>query len=163
MTRTDETATGTNRPPTGRSRTLLWILGGTVVVALVIGIAVGGLRQPTMLDSATPEGVVQAYLSAVFDHDYQQAVDHLTQESATRCTTSDFRASAVDDDIVVDLDEVRVRDDRVEVRVQMRATAEPLPFEAVDTWTETFVLIDEGGAWRITGDPWPLTSCTRPE
>lgn len=163
MTETNETSTEADRPRPGRSRTLLWVLAGVVLVALVVGVAVGGPRTPATLDPDSPEWVVQRYLQAVFDHDDPQAVGYLSAETAARCTTADFREAYVPDDMVADLDQVRRRDDRAEVRVQMRSTAQPLPFEAMNTSIETFVLVMENGSWRITDDPWPLFSCARPE
>ncbi len=161
----DVTATETEagRPPPGRSRALLWVLGGLVLVTLVIGAVVGAVRDPATLDPQSPEGVVQSYLEAVFDHDYTNAVGYLTAETAERCRPSAFRDAWVPDDLIADLDEVRVRDGQADVRVQLRSTADPLPFESMDPSVETFTLVDDDGPWRITDEPWPLHSCERPE
>lgn len=163
MTGTNETSADHDEPQADRSRTLLWVLGGLTLAALLVGVVIGGLRDPATVDPESPEGVVQSYLLAVFDHDYPQAVEYLSVETAERCTASVFRDAWVPDDVVVDLDDVRIRNGRADVRVQLRSTAQPLLFEAMNTSIETFVLADEEGAWRISEEPWPLFSCTRPE
>lgn len=163
MTATDGTRPGDGRPQPDRSRLLLWAFGGLLLVALAVGAVAGAARRPAALEPGSPEAVVQSYLAAVLDSDYGTAARYLSDETAERCPASMFREVWVPDDLVADLDEVRLGDARAEVRVQVRSTADPLPFEAINTSIETFVLIDEEGAWRITDDPWPLFSCTRPE
>lgn len=163
MTATNDTRLESERQQSGRSRTLLWVLLGLLVAALVVGVVVAATRAPVRLDPESPEGVVQSYLEAVLDRDYGRAAEYLSAETAERCPPSLFREAWIPDDVVADLDEVRLRDENADVRVQIRTTAEPLPFEALDTSIETFVLIDEDGSWRIDGAPWPLYSCTRPE
>ncbi len=163
MTATDDTAADEPRPD--RSRALLWVLGGLVLVMLLVGVIVGAARGPAALDPQSPEGVVQSYITAVLDHDYGLAAGYLSEATAQRCPAWTFRDTWVPDDLVADLDAVRIRDGRAEVRVQLRQTAEPLPFDfgSVDPSIETFVLSDEDGPWRITDDPWPLLNCEPPE
>ena len=141
---------------------LLWVLGGLVALALAIGAVVGGLRDPAELDPRRPEGVVQEYLKAVLDRDYAAAVGYLSDETAERCPASAFRETWVPDDLTADLEDVRSQAGQVEVLVRLRTAADPLPFDDGLSSTEAFTLVEEDGAWRLTGDPWPLYSCRGP-
>lgn len=138
---------------------LLWILAGLVVIALVVGLVIAALRPPTSLDIDRPEGVVQAYLRAVLDHDHAAAAGYLSQATAERCPASAFRAAWVPEGMTADLDDVQATGDRAEVRVVLHPDTALPPFDAVDSTTELFRLIREDGAWRLTGIPWPLVSC----
>jgi hypothetical protein len=160
MTAPDQTDGAKPRPD--RSRTLLWVFGGVVLLTLVIGVVVGALRNPATLDPQSPEGVVQSYLVAVLDDDFVTAASYLSAETAQRCRASAFREAWVPDDLTADLDDVRFRADRAEVRVQLRSATDPLSLESPDSPIETFVLIEDDGPWRIAGDPWPLYSCEPP-
>ncbi|HSJ46079.1 MAG TPA: hypothetical protein VK923_15505 [Euzebyales bacterium] len=142
-----------------RPTSLLWILAGLVVVALVVGLVIAALRPPTSLDIGRPEGVVQAYLQAVLEHDHAAATGYLSEATAERCPASAFRATWVPEGLTADLDDVQVTGDRAEVRVVLHPNTALPPFEAVDSTTELFRLTREVGAWRFTGIPWPLVSC----
>ena len=157
MTATDEARSGQRRRE--RSTMLLWVLGALVAVAVVVGAVVGGLRGPAALDRDSPEGAVQGYLDAVLDRDYAEAVAYLSEQTAERCPASAFRETWVPDDLAAHLEGVQVEGDRAEVRVRLRAAADPPPFDAGFESTEAFTLVEEDGVWRLTGEPWPLYSC----
>ncbi|HSK98133.1 MAG TPA: hypothetical protein VK891_16020 [Euzebyales bacterium] len=160
MEATDQTPPEQQHRPR-RSQRLLWVLGGLVAVALLVGALVGALRSPAELDPDSPEGVVQAYLEAVIEGDHAAAAGYLSEETARRCRASAFRQAWVPDGLTADLDGVRVRGPRTEVRVRMRTTADPFTLDGY-TSTETFTLADENGAWRLVDDPWPLYACPTP-
>lgn len=156
----DRSETADQRP--SRSRVLVWVLGGLAVAALVIGVVVAALRTPETLDRQRPEGVVQAYLQAVFDRDWPAAYDHLSEETMERCPLSALRVAWVPDGFTAHLDDVRVTGDSAEVRVVLRETGPDVPgalFEAPPDFTESFALVREDGAWRLAGEPWPLEPC----
>jgi hypothetical protein len=142
-----------------RSTSLLWVLAGLMVAALVAGLVIAALRPPDPLDVRRPEGVVQAYLQAVLDHDHAAAAGYLSEDTAERCPASAFRTAWVPEGMTADLDDVQVTGDRAEVRVVLHPTAALPPFDAVDSTTELFRLARQDGAWRLTGVPWPLVSC----
>jgi hypothetical protein len=154
------TTTGTAR--SGRPQVLVWVLAGVVIVALITGIAVAAVRGSTRLDAGSPEGVVQRYLQAVFEHDHATAVGYLSDDTAERCSVAAFREAWVPDGLTADLDDVRVTGDRAEVRVVLHAVVEPLPVDPTTTTTELFRLERTADGWRLTGEPWPLVSCDGP-
>lgn len=146
-----------------RSTSLLWVLAGVTVAALVAGLVIAALRPPTSLDVGRPEGVVQAYLRAVLDGDHATAAGYLSSETAERCPASAFRTAWVPEGVTADLDDVQVTGDRARVRVVLHSPATVLPpLEPVDTTTEVFTLSRTEDGWRLTGVPWPLVLCEGP-
>jgi hypothetical protein len=153
----------TDRRRTARPMTLVWLLMGLAVVLLVVGVVVGAMRQPAKITDSRAEGVVQAYIEAVLDRDHAAAVGYLSEDTAARCTAAAFRQAWVPEGVTADLEGVQVSGQRAEVRVRLRTTAEPFPLEGGGySSTEAFTLVEEDGAWQITGEPWPLVSCTGP-
>lgn len=143
-----------------RSKRLLWVLGGLVAVVLVAGAVAGALRGPARLDPDSPEGAVQGYLEAVLDEDYELAAGYFSQDLARECSASDFRDAFVDESLTVTLDDVRLGDGRADVRVRFRAMAGDAPLGAPDySYEENFTVVDEGGAWRLHEEPWPIHFC----
>jgi hypothetical protein len=143
-----------------RPAVMLWILGGVLAVALVVGAVAGALRDPETLARNTPQGVVQAYLQALFDDDRAAAREWLSEDTAARCTASDYREAWVEESMTATLEDVDARGEAVEVRVRLRTVSGPGPFGAGGfTSTETFTLVEEGGQWRIADDPWPVFAC----
>lgn len=140
---------------------LPWIVGGLVVVAIAVAALAGALREPANVAPDSPEGVVQAYLRAVLSRDHAAAVGYLTEEAARRCPASAFRTSWVPEDVTADLEEVSVNGGEARVRVHLQTPVAPLPLDSQSS-TELFLLVREDDAWRLTGEPWPLTACTEP-
>jgi hypothetical protein len=52
------------------------VLGALVIASVVLAIIFGG-QAPLRLSEDTPEGVVQAYLTALQEHDFQKAYTYL--------------------------------------------------------------------------------------
>lgn len=146
-----------------RPGVVLWAVGAFVLLAVVTSAVVGAVREPDLLDRDTPEGVVQRYAQAVIDEDYEQARGFLAEDVAERCTATRFRETWVPESLSLSLDEVSIRGEEAEVRVHLRREREPPPFGSggYET-TETFVLAREGGEWRLTDIPWPLSFCDVP-
>jgi hypothetical protein len=151
--------TAPERRPTRTPSTLVWVLGGVVVVALVVGVVAAALRPDPALDPATPEGVVQSYLQAVLDRDYGTAVSYLAPDTAERCTAAAFRDAWVPDGLTAELDDVSTSGDRAQVRVVLHPAVELAPVDPTVTTTELFTLERTDAGWRLVGTPWPLTSC----
>ena len=143
-----------------RPAVLLWIFAGVVAAAVLVGAVVGALREATPLDRDSPEGVVQAFLQAVFDGDYSAALTFLDSDTTASCDQGDFRAAWIPESMTAALDDVRVRDGEAEVSVRLRTVTGPEPFgSGAYSSQETFELIHEGGVWRITEGFWPVYDC----
>jgi hypothetical protein len=54
-------------------------IGALLVITVILVLTLGG-RQPALLDKNTPQGVVQAYLLAIQEKDYQKAYSYLSPE-----------------------------------------------------------------------------------
>lgn len=146
-----------------RSTVLLWVLAALVAVALVVGALVGVLRPPVSLAPGSPESVVQAYLQAVIDGEYEDAVGYLSTGAAGRCPASMFRDAWIPPSLTAELDDVRPGARQADVQVRLRSAADPPPFgDGGFNSIERFTLVREGGDWRISGDPWPVFACARP-
>ena len=147
------------RAPRQPSRLVGWGLVLALVALVVAGVAAGVLRQPAVLDPASPDGTVQAYVQAVLDGDWDRARSHVDDGLAARCTVLDFRHSWVPDGLTAVLADVRLDDDCAEVEVRLRTTAQPGLFDTGYRTTETFDLVRTGTTWHITGQPWPVYDC----
>jgi hypothetical protein len=143
---------------TARPHRLLAIV---VLVIAGIGVVAGvvtATRNVPTLDRRTPEGVVQAYLSAVIAGHQDGAVAFLEPGSA--CTVDDLDRAFVPDGVRVVLRDTTTGDvtARVEVDVELPAGG-PLDGSAV-VEQHTFRLTRADGEWRIGGRPWPMFDCT---
>jgi hypothetical protein len=137
------------------------------VILLVVVVAVGVLaaaaavvsarRHPETYASGTPQRVVQEYLSAVVKGETDRAMGLLVSDSP--CTVGDLDAAYVGnvDRVVLRHASADETTARVDVDV-VRASDDPI---GATEWTErqTFRLVRESGAWRISGTPWPMPDC----
>lgn len=134
----------------------LAVIGGAIVV---IGIIVASLASSWTVperDPKSPEGVVQAYLAAVLEHDSAAALALL--ESQTACTVEQFDQSYVDRDVTINLVDVEQSGDDATVQVSIEHSNGD-PFGG--TWNEEqyLRLVKSDGAWRLSGSPWPVYNC----
>lgn len=144
-----------------RQGVALWVLAGLAGSALLVGGVVGALREPADLDPDSPEGVVQAYLQAVLDEDYAEAAGYFAAETAERCDSEAFADAWIGDWQTADLEDVRMRGAEAQVTVRFRSPSAPPPVPAGNGYrrSQTLTLVEEDGAWRLTGTPWPLRHC----
>lgn len=143
--------TATNR----QSRIALIALAAVVLVAIVAAAILGARQGTTELDPASPEGVVQGYVQAVFDRDEPAARGFLTADLEAECRIQDFPRFDTSADRV-ELDDVTITDAEARVEVTIHESSEPL-----DSWqhSEVFYLTDTVDGWRISEPPWPLYGC----
>jgi len=126
------------------------------VLALVAGI-VSATRHAPSYQPGTPVAVVQAYLAAVIDGDHETAAAQLSTESP--CTVDDLDRSTLTEGVRVVLRDSRIDGDTAQVRVDVvRSTGGPLDLSEYSEKV-TFRLTRAGGAWLITGSPWPMYEC----
>lgn len=143
-----------------------WLVPAGIGLLIVVLVAVALLRDPVQLDPTSPEGTVQLYLQAIGDEDFQRAMDLLDPDEFEGCVPADIARFVSDEPFTATLDEEPITrgddgDAMVFVSVHMRFGTDGLFGPSWETW-ETFTLVDEGGSWLITEDPWPHFSwdCT---
>jgi hypothetical protein len=139
------------------TRVLLLVLAAIAIVAVVAG-ALAATRRGHVYDSATPEGVVQAYLAAVIDGNRDAAARFLATESP--CSVADLDRAYLPQGVRVVLREAQVTGDTARVEVSV-ATPSGDPFGSESYEKHTFRLTRSGGAWLITGEAWPMSGCRR--
>jgi hypothetical protein len=143
-----------------RNRTLGLIVGGIAALSL-IAIVIASLGDDTVsLDPDSPEGVVQAYVTAVADGDWAVAHSFFSGDLAERCTVSELSFERMDDVARVSIDDVSMTGQTavVDVVVTHATVGDPL---STSTWDEdvTFVLIDDEGGWVFDEISWPYFPC----
>ena len=133
---------------------ILSIIAGLVVIALAVVFLRG---TPGVLDRATPEGIVQAYSTAVIDGDRTAAKEFLAKELRDNCETVE---PGLTSGVRVTLVSSTVHSDSATVRVSIVTNYGNGPFGTSESESDsTFELVEEGGAWAITTAPWELTLC----
>ena len=81
------------------NRVLGIVVAAIAIVALIVVFAV---KEPTAeLDKGSPEGVVQQYLNAAIDKDFDQAKSFLASD--TKCTADDFDRAYIQNSIRIGL------------------------------------------------------------
>lgn len=139
------------------------VLALTLVVLLVLAVAAAVLastRSAPQLPAGSPEATVQEYLQLVRDHDLEAAARLLAPDGP--CTVEDLDQGYIDQDTRVVLRQSRTSGDEASVLIEMVHGSGGL--FGLDTWTsqDPFTLAREGDRWVITGEPWPMYSCTSP-
>lgn len=143
-------------PRTRRDRPLM--IGGIVilvVVALAIAVVIGGGRTAT-LDPASPEGVVQRYVSALLSGDTAAAIS-----LATDIDDCEFQIQEpLEDDLRVTLGTVDIQGDRAVVDVSISwPSGDPVLDPYSSSQRARFHLIQVNGEWMIENSPWPFWVC----
>ena len=130
------------------------VLGIVVAaIAVVSLIAVFAVKEPTAdLDKGSPEGVVQQYLNAAIDKDFDQAKSFLASD--TKCTADDFDRAYIQDSIRIGLSDATSTETSAKVTVTIE-TSNGDPFGGSYAETQTFRLVKEDSGWKITGIPCP--------
>jgi hypothetical protein len=156
---TGPAATDERRSPPG-PRTILWAALGALVALVAILLVADAVRGPTVLDPATPEGVVQGYVQQLLEGDRLAARAYLSDALQRRCSSSDVRRAWVPEGTTVSLGDVDVDGGEARVTVLVRSLAGPERLGGTgEATTETFELVQQDGEWRITGEPWPVYEC----
>ncbi|MCY7326093.1 MAG: hypothetical protein LH605_08200 [Microbacteriaceae bacterium] len=130
------------------------VIAALVIVALVVVLTRGA---PELLDTDTPEGVVQRYSAAVIAGDERGAAEYLSPDVADGCDTFD---SETTDNLRVTLVSTNQRDDTADVRVSITTLYENGPFGIEEQeFEDDFDLVRIDGGWLIESVPWPLDIC----
>ncbi len=146
----------------------IWLLGVAtfVIVLLAGGVAtalVTGRGGTELLPSDSPEGVVQRYLVALRDEDYEGAYNYLSSDLQRDCSYDYFLKGASYTEIgegQVTLESVRTADGRAQVKARGTVLEPGGLFGASESSQDwTFHLKLEDGRWRLVGIPytaWPV-------
>ncbi len=140
-----------------RARTVAGATLGAIVIVLLIVAGLAGTRVPAR-DPSSPEGAVQAYLTALLDGRTADAAARL--DPAGPCTAGDLDTVALPDAVRVDLIDTTSGASTAQVRIRIvQSTGDPFG----GSWSEerTLRLQRIDAEWRITGIPWPLGGCAR--
>ena len=143
-----------------RNRYVGITLGAIVVLALaVIGIS-ALVSEPVTLDPDTPEGAVQAFVTAITDERWVDARTLLDRDLAERCDVADLSQARGDDVSRVVIDDVTTSDGSAVVAVTITHTSTDSPLSP-SSWDEdvVFVLATEDGSWVIDEMSWPYAPC----
>lgn len=136
-----------------RPTAVLVIVAVLVVLLAVVAALVSRGRDYPTLDANTPDGVVQLYVSALFDDDVATAVEFV--DPALGCSDPLPEIYLSDIARVAVLKSTTSGDTAsVELRIEEGSGLD-------GTWShrEDFSLRRDQGTWLITGDPWPIYSC----
>jgi hypothetical protein len=137
---------------------VLAIVVGAMIVLATLVVALSTTRSTADYDPATPEGTVQAYVSAVVEGDYAEAAGLLAADS--RCAVEDFDRIGTVGQVRVSLVNSQVAADTARVTVAVTTPAGGGPFDTSEyTEDHIFRLARSGQGWRISGIPWPLYTC----
>lgn len=141
-----------------RAGLVLGICVALLVLVAVVAAVLSTSRSGAQLPEGSPEATVQDYLRAVTDGDTRRAATHLDPEG--RCTERDLRDAHAGDPTRVVLRDTRTEGEEADVRVDL-VHGDGGPFGG-DGYREelTLDLRREGGAWVVTGEPWPMYACS---
>lgn len=135
-----------------------WLLPAGIGLLIAVLVIVAIVRDPVELDPSTPEGVVQEYLQAIGDNDFDRALETLHPDEFTDCVSADISRHAPNEPFTASLDsdsETPRTDGQVAVvSVRLRIGTDGMFGSSYETF-ENFELVFADGAWRITGEPWP--------
>lgn len=143
-------------------RFLLSIVIGIVVLSLAgVGLYVVRSAPPALADDSTPEGVVQNYLVALDQGDYETAYAYLS-EGNYKPRLNDFREDFKTNQINPSTASVQIRATEVDekkahVTIEVVHTGSGL---FADTWrnTDTAELVQQQGKWKLLRMPDPFWS-----
>ncbi len=136
-----------------RPTTVLAIVAVLVVVLAVVAAFVSRGRERPTLDATTPEGVVQLYVSALFDDDVATAVEYLDPKLGCEDPLPEVYISDTSRIAVV---KTTTTKDTAKVALQIE---EGSGLDGNWSHREDFTLRRDSGTWLITGEPWPIYQC----
>lgn len=137
------------------NRILLAIISAITLISIIV-VIISFNKPVEVLDARSPEGVVQSYLTAIFDGNYERAVENLEMQSI--CEANDLDRTFVPQNVRIDLLDVVIEDSRARVKFQIEYPS-GAPLDSYYTEEQVIRLINENNEWKITGIPWPMYDC----
>lgn len=140
------------------NRILAAIVAAVVALGLLTLVLSLG-RGDVDYDPAGPEAAAQAWLRASLDGDFDAAAELL--DPSGDCDATDLDRAYVPDRVGVNLVETVTDGDRSRVRIEVEYPSGNLVGES-GREEHTLRLVRLDGKWLLTGIPWPLYDCNRP-
>ena len=155
-----------------------WLAGVALVILVIIVLSVvvalvNRPREADLLLENTPEGTVQRYLLAVEREESRGAYEYLAPALQERCEFKSFqdstrrigrRAGGTAEDLRVTLEDTKVNNGSVEVRVRITRFRVSPPFDVSEySHVRHFTLEKVDETWRFVEAPWPMYRCPEPK
>ncbi len=152
-----------------------WLLiGGGLFAALIVAAIVVVLAvepKESSYDPASPEGVVQGYLRAIRDEDFEQAKRHIDPAALENCqdpnTWNSFAREQLENTTVT-LRRASITGTTADVAVNIQQQESGVfASRAGYGYQVSFRLAKRNGQWLLGGSsprelPWPLYGCPKP-
>ena len=146
-----------------------WLIGGGAVLAalLAVSVVLALARGEAQLDPSTPEYVVQQYLTALVQEDFEAAETIWSPDLQEDCS---FEAFVVDarrsldnlSESKITLDKAQVVGDTTIVTIRVvRTTGGSIFGPSESDYSYDYGLRMFDGDWKITGHTWPSDRCIR--
>ena len=146
-----------------------WMIGGAAFLAVLLaaGVVAALLESDATFPEGSAEAVVQRYVKAVDEGDWETAHALLSAELREECPVEELaRARSGRDrgDRRITLEETRTLGETLLVSVSITESRFSGPF-GVDQWSyeETYSLTEEEGEWRFSEYPHPFYGCRESE
>ena len=142
-----------------------WLIGGGVFLAVLLAgsVAAALLERDAAFPEGSPEAVVQSYVKAIEEEDWETIQALLAAELREECPVEEFTAGRVGrdrGDRRITLEETRTLGETLLVTVEVTESRFSGPFGA-DQWSYKieYSLTEEEGAWRFSEYPHPFYRC----
>ncbi|MBX3088510.1 MAG: hypothetical protein KF742_08455 [Cryobacterium sp.] len=146
-----------NTTPRRVDRALIAVIVIILLIVVTAVIAVFASGSQARLDPASPEFAVQKYSAAILDSDRDAAMEMVTSDLRNNCEPS---SDAGNYSVRITLVSTKINGDRATVKVTLNINYGGGAYGGSDVSTpDTFTLVKEGGNWRVSTAPWPLTAC----
>lgn len=127
------------------------VVAGAILLVLTL---IALFREPVVLDRATPEGTVQAFLQAIADNDFETAHDQLSPNLQEECSTADIASAGPYESFTATLGDVDEFEDETIVHVSLRI-GEGASIDGYTFDPGPYRLQRDAGTWGITEVSWP--------
>ena len=134
---------------------ILGVIVAVILLVAAIAVAVGS-RPVAKIDPSKAEGVVQAYLTAVLERNFDEAARYFAADSP--CKAEFFTQTWIPESAQVSLVNVSTSGSATTVTVTAEIPSGD-PFGGSYQEQHSFRLTPSGETWALVGSPWPLYDC----
>ena len=138
-----------------QNRLLAYILAVAVLIVAIVVVAVSN-KSEQKFDSNTPQGVVQAYVGAIFDGDYNTAASYLSPNGV--CKVEDIDRANFQEKPRIYLVETTIDNNDARVKISVETSSGNLLDNGASEYH--IIRLDYSSiGWKLIGIPWPLYDC----